>query len=160
MTILPCYEAKDRDYDSLVCKTLFPNLRGDGQKHITLNEIVQFMDRVLEASRATRRLQRSWLTSKVFWSRRVTGLSPRDVDMDQSDDENDDRVRDERVHCSVHIRPGQARPESTMYGENGTISQLRKEFSGMFSSFLIDFSCLEVTAYGQNSIANHFSDNV
>ena len=118
------------------------------------------MDRMLEASRATRRLQRSWLTSKVFWSRRVTGLSPRDVDMDQSDDENDDRVRDERVNCSVHIRPGQARPESTMYGENGTISQLRKEFSGMVSSFLIDFSCLEVTAYGQDSIANHFSDNV
>ena len=160
MTILPCYEAKDRDYDSLVGKTLFLNLRGDGLKHITFDEIVKCMDRVLEASRATRRLQRSWLTSKVFWSRRVTGLSPRDVDMDQSDDENDDRVRDERVYCSLYIRPGQARPESTMYGENGTISQLRKEFSGMFSSFLIDFSCLEVTAYGQNSIANHFSDNV
>ena len=80
--------------------------------------------------------------------------------MDQSDDENDDRVRDERVNCSLHIRPGQARPGSTMYGENGTISQLRKEFSGMFSNFLIDFSRLEVTAYGQDSIANHFSDNV
>ena len=108
MTILPCYEAKDRDYDSLVGKTLFLNLRGDGQKRTTLNEIMPFMDRVLEASRATRRLQRSWLTSKVFRSRRVTGLLPRDVDMDQSDDENDDRVRGERVYCSVHIRPGQS----------------------------------------------------